>query len=526
VTESMPVTAVARGVRTVPHSQWADLVRRLRDPDIDRVLQSAHRLIQQDSAALGVDTRTLSTQVRLHLPNLTRQQIRVQTPRRSYARVRLQAIARSVTIKTITEHAEHMAHSSLLIGASKVNRDSTITLLDGHFMPITLRCVRPSIGHLIQSRLHYMQSARCDSLLELGYYLPSATFPLVYLAFSACDRDYILDALSAIDASVSHGDVLILTRMFALPRTPPNMISFMISRAIHHLRADSPTQYVVTACNPMLGFTGAAFFASGFVPFATAPVSYRYNGEGYFTTRRLGADHQGETLDAPNNMLLALGANRQANRLLMSARQVVDVRRQTYEEVGPLPAGTVAHLKLTDLERYRSLLETAWSSATAHPRYALEALQPSELPNPRGQCGVSSAWLAVCLHTVHKLEATYCYGDLEADGPQVMSVHHHCWLEVGHESDLRRRVIDITFDQATGCPRDIVSEPHDSLWRKGIRYISANRLRHDQLPNDAVWPRYQRLLEAMRDALPSSELAYGSPVGVNRQLVRLISLAP
>jgi len=473
-----------------------DLILSLRDQDIERVMQGAARQIDRDAATLGVPVRTLATQVRLHLPRLTREALQTRAPKAAYERVRLQAISRVCAAKSMTDYAENLAHASLLIGQSKVRRDLTITLDDGYTLPITLESVRPTIGHLIQSRLHYLQSARCDTSLQLGFYLPEARFPLTYVAFSVCDRPYMRDALAFRDPAVAQEEILVLTRMFGLPNTPPNMLSLLISRAIRFIKLLMPVKYIVTACNPMLGFLGTSFLAAGFAPFATAPVTYSYCERGLFTTRRLADGPHRQTRDTPPNLLLALGAYHGANKRLASSQYIVPVAPDVYEDVKLVPQVTASLPDREELRRYRQLLESAWSVNTAHPRYALDAGR-SSMPNPRGQCGVTSAWLAVELHGRHNLDATYCYGSLEIDIPGVPAVRHHCWLEIGEPENPHRLVIDLTSDQAVGLNRDIICEPHDELVAQGMRYVASTRLPHDRLPSDPVWSRLEALLDVV-----------------------------
>ena len=79
--------------------------------------------------------------------------------------------------------------------------------------------------------------------------------PLSYASFSSCDRSYLRHAVAAVDPKVHWSDVIVLTRMYALPKALPNLLSLLIARAAQFLRG-SGVRYIVTAFNPMLGFPG------------------------------------------------------------------------------------------------------------------------------------------------------------------------------------------------------------------------------------------------------------------------------
>src|SRR5258708_29897179 len=61
-----------------------ELITSLRDPDIERIMHEASRQIQRDARVLGVPARTLATQVRLHLPRLSRKTLQERGPKANY----------------------------------------------------------------------------------------------------------------------------------------------------------------------------------------------------------------------------------------------------------------------------------------------------------------------------------------------------------------------------------------------------------------------------------------------------------
>jgi hypothetical protein len=454
--------------------------------------------VSQDASRLGVDERTFRTQVRLHLPSIDRAELRSGDPARVYEKIRVPVIARCSVIKMSTDQAEQLAYTSLLLGQRKVRRNLVVERNDAPPVQLEFGPVQPSVGHYVQSRLHYLQSPRCDTILELGIHVPEAPVPLAYAGFSSCDRSYLWQAVANIDSQVDRSDVIVLTRMYGLPSVLPNLMSMLIAQSTQFLRS-SGVRYVVTAFNPMLGFPGAVYRATGFVPFAIAPVTYNYDAHGSYTTRRQSGECPSPKLGTPENVLLMLGVDRSAKRRLTRLQRIVGITSQDYLTVDKHFTGHVAecHRVLSPrLSEYRRLLESAWSADTAHPSYVRDF---SDNPGPRGQCGVASVWLARELRTKFGIEATYCYGRLDVDIPGVQPVAHHCWIEVGQQSDPGRLVVDLTCDQASGLERKTLCEMHDELAKQGFHYNAVYRHRLDELKHDRVWFRFLELDDSVAE---------------------------
>ncbi len=146
------------------------------------------------------------------------------------------------------------------------------------------------------------------------------------------------------------------------------------------------------------------------------------------------------------------------------------------------------------LHEFRALLAGSWSPATAYP----ESVTPSHWSSgdPRGQCGVSSAWLAEVLHRDYSIASTFCRGSLTFSERAAEDLPDHCWLEITPESgeDL---VLDLTRDQAHGFDRQIVFDSRADLDQESVHYIPRERVDISDLPNNPVWPRYQELLHNM-----------------------------
>jgi hypothetical protein len=482
-------------IRPIPGKR--ELIAGLQDEDIEVFVRSAARRISTDARLVGIDRRSFETQVRLHLPRLPRMAIRTWPRRKTYEAVRVAALVRCGEIRQASEDAAYQAQLSLLLGGETVRKDLTFTGDNEYCVPFRFGPVLPSIGNFVQSRLHYLRSARGDTSLEFGLYVPGASMPLTYIAFSPCDRSYIIAALRALGINANPQEVLVLTRMHGLPGIPRNLMSLTIGQAVRRLRADTSVKYVVTAFNPMLGFEGTTFHATGFSPFALSPVVYAYDESGFFSTRRLGRGRVAQRLDVSNNVLLAAGVTRDVKRRLSRASgricQVPAVAHQRKDIVALKSFDMRDPGCMRRLGEYRRTLESCWSRETVHPRYSMDA---ADVTGPRGQCGVSSVWLARRLRSEFGMNSTYCYGRLSVALPGVKSVDHHCWVEIGDHRDAGRMVIDLTCDQAEGLQRSVLCDRHDDLAARGLSYEVRSRLDLDELPEDRVWRRFLALSDA------------------------------
>jgi hypothetical protein len=145
------------------------------------------------------------------------------------------------------------------------------------------------------------------------------------------------------------------------------------------------------------------------------------------------------------------------------------------------------------LRRFKRLLSQSWSPETAYlstPAPELHCIAG----NPRGQCGVSSVWLAEMLDCEYSIRSTFCLGSVIFDGQDAENLLDHYWLEIDGESG-EELILDLTCDQAQGFNRQIVFDSRTDLEREHVHYIPRERVDVSDLPpNDPVWSRYRRLL--------------------------------
>jgi len=468
----------------------------LRDVHVERCVEDNQERMEQDAHRCRVDRRTFERQVRLHLPAVSPELLKRRT-RACYEAVRDVALRRSVIIGDRVQEALSRANASLLLPkAFRTRRDLALFASDLSEIRLSFRQVKPSVGYYYQRRLHYLQSVRADTRLHFGIFLPGADFPLTYAALSVCDRPYISDSLVVSGLGCRREDCLVLTRMYGLPGIPKNLMSLTLRNVVQALRGSMAAKVVLTAYNPLLGFDGATFRASGFYPFATAPVGYRYDEFGEFTTRRTGKAVHRSAHVMPPNVLMLRGVDRTIQRKITDQVRLVTISDSDYQHRvsvdGRLPDFS-ADVWLKQLRSYRRQLQAAWSKDTVHPSY----IDGFDLGSSRGQCGVTSVWLATELHSTYGVMSSYCYGDLTFDNPDLSPVQHHCWLEIGDGDDPSRLVIDLTCDQAEHISEPVLCAPHDKLIAQGLNYVSRSRLKLDQLPSDRVWHRYERLSDAL-----------------------------
>lgn len=141
--------------------------------------------------------------------------------------------------------------------------------------------------------------------------------------------------------------------------------------------------------------------------------------------------------------------------------------------------------------RFRELLSSSWSPDTAYPDTVTRSHWTAG--NPRGQCGVSSVWLAEMLSRVYSIYSTFCQGSVRFNDHEVEHLSDHCWLEIDAGSD-DQLILDLTCDQAPGF-RPIVFESKAHLARDHIYYIPNERVdTSDLAPDNPVWRRYRELL--------------------------------
>jgi hypothetical protein len=143
------------------------------------------------------------------------------------------------------------------------------------------------------------------------------------------------------------------------------------------------------------------------------------------------------------------------------------------------------------LVEFRALLARSWSPATAYPGSVTSSHWSAG--SPRGQCGVSSVWLADVLDRKYSIGSTFCRGSLTLSERAAEDLLDHCWLEITANPG-EELVLDLTCEQACGFDREIVCDWKRELDRERIYYVSRDQVDTSDLPNHPVWSRYKKLL--------------------------------
>lgn len=131
------------------------------------------------------------------------------------------------------------------------------------------------------------------------------------------------------------------------------------------------------------------------------------------------------------------------------------------------------------LAGYRLQVETAWSEDTA--------VYKGTAGSPRGQCGVTSAWLQERLLEDHDIDTLFCHGVLCSN--HAVIDYDHCWLE---HIDGRFIVLDLTADQFPGLPQVVCGT---YSWNLILIYIAQVSRTPSELAADEPLQRRLALLK-------------------------------
>ena len=266
-------------------------IESLHDTDVDEWLYLADSDITTVAYVLGIDPHYLAVQVRLHLPFYDPKEIEKRGSL-SIIREILHRISGS-----LDDIANVQKMHSNLNGAFSFTEETIVEnvgsqvrvgsksegWLDAHWDRIPAH-----FGESIQCDLHYIHSARTDTILHAGLVLSDYVAPFCYASFSNLDREYLDNALTHAASFLDFGEhynVAVMTRAYGYMPAPKNAMSKLFDlsgKVLQHEGYDM----VITALNPFLGFRGSVFTGSSFKPFATSPMKYRYDNEGNYVTRR------------------------------------------------------------------------------------------------------------------------------------------------------------------------------------------------------------------------------------------------
>jgi hypothetical protein len=273
---------------------------------------------------------------------------------------------------------------------------------------------------------------------------------------------YIYGLQEYLQMSVIPDRVVHLARGYAFDVPHGNSFSYMIALACREYLS---TKYdlLTTAINPILGFTAASLRATGFVPFATAPVIYRFTSAHEVVPRRDNrGNFRGTTLIT--NLLTVRGCTHGWTRRLAECTEApveIDFALHSLSILDSASELTSQSGKVA-LMNIRRHLEPVWDRRTRYGKYEYSGADRES----RGQCGVTSAYLARAIDRIG-WHATIGRGDLSFDSglPPILN---HCWVEVDM-LDTDPLIIDLTPDQ-TGFPEILLIGKEHELTALGTRY--------------------------------------------------------
>ena len=417
-------------------------------------------------------------QVLLHLPQFTANDIRYanQMPPRLSSTVekRLTKANQSRQSYLDTSKSTPLLFENWKVYSSQLHLRSDC----GQSLQYTFNTVPESIGLHIESNLHYMQSPSRVARFRFGMFLEGTDHPFCYLSCAPLDRAYKVRCLEeSLNQKVDPHLFLNICRIWGIGNLPTNTISVLISWVANELR-QLGYRFLLTAVNPMLGFTASSTLASGFAPYSLAPVAYGYDASGSYTTRRNGALAFAK-LSTPPNILFINGTTKQSRAIVSSIRYVSIVNVQSQQDFWEDSFARIAQSDATDsiFEKLRRDLEKAWNNLT---RYHRTTVSPDDSIS-KGQCGVTSAFIARELHR-KGFHALFCEGDVIFPRP-TNPIRNHCWVRIPRfpsgQTEIEDLIIDLTSDQS-GFAESVICEDDHSLRERGIEYkeVRAVKPRH------------------------------------------------
>lgn len=235
----------------------------------------------------------LKTALALHLPQYPLDTLCLSAPddltaRRQFLDQRSEQLAKMIYDKIHSLPCELKKMALLPSRTSKiVHHSKGITEVneDGQERPVYFTRVDPSVGGLIQQKLHYIGCQRDDTIFHFGLFRNGNKFPFAYAAFSILDRKYVHNNLPF---ELPMDNLLVLTRSFNINNSPENAMSLLFSQCRQFFKKNLEVlkfYAILTAVNPNLFFKAVSFRGCWFFPFATIPFEPLYY-RGHYVTRK------------------------------------------------------------------------------------------------------------------------------------------------------------------------------------------------------------------------------------------------
>lgn len=249
---------------------------------------------QERARQLDVLTRYVVTQSLLHLPYYEEVEISDE-PERTRAEIDKRVTYLGEGYGTSYGHLFNESGIDSLSSESKLKGRKQLAVHDGaRIVPVRFGDVEPHRAKEVYDNLHYIRSARTDSVADYGLYLDEAEMPYACVSFSPGKRGYQVDSLNKkTGLELDPSEVLSMTRAFAFNNAPHNSMSKLFHLSHEQIKKDFPEcKAVVTALNPYTGFEGGIFTGSSYTPYMLSPMEYWYDEEGFYVPRSKGVQLQ------------------------------------------------------------------------------------------------------------------------------------------------------------------------------------------------------------------------------------------
>jgi len=172
---------------------------------------------------------------------------------------------------------------------------------------IEVRIVDIKDAEFIESKFHYLRSFREDGIYHIGLFIEGFDTPICYMNFCQIQREYkkevkelVQKAFGKIDFESSK--MIELSRVWGCGKLPQNTISFLVSHGVKHF-SNLNYEFMGTAVNPYLDFSGKSILASNFSPFAVRPVQYQYKANGEYVKLLSSENKKPCLMKMPPNIL-------------------------------------------------------------------------------------------------------------------------------------------------------------------------------------------------------------------------------
>ena len=287
------------------------LVEQLRPPEpIKGFIDGHEEWAQMRARQLGIAAKYVTTQALLHLPYYDREDI-VSEQSNVLNELDVKILNLGESYSTVYDRLYVATDLSLLSTEANLKGKSKLNAHDGSsILPIRFGEVPDYVADEVGNRLHYIRSARHDSVANYGLYVDGVETPYASASFSRCKRGYQIDALNQITGlALEPRQIFSMTRAFSFNGAPKNSMSKLFQQTHKHIKQDFPeVKAIITALNPYTGFDGSIFMGSSYTPYALSPMEYWYNEEGYYVPRSKGVQIQ--RTDTPPIIWMAHGIDK------------------------------------------------------------------------------------------------------------------------------------------------------------------------------------------------------------------------